>query len=96
MWDGLGSRLRFLVAMTNWSTYADCCSPIADDPEGFEPEHVVPSAIGGNLTVPSGAKCNREMGKHFDQPMLDDRHVLISRAVCGIRPMPTSTPTSVG
>lgn len=63
-----------------------CGNLIVDDQEGSAPEHVIPSAIRGNLEVPCGAKCNRLMGKHFDYPILNDRRVLIRRAVYGVRP----------
>jgi hypothetical protein len=76
--------------MVAWTICPYCCEPWSPDPDSDharEVEHVLSSAIGGNLEVPACAKCNRALGKFVDRPILDDRRVLIRRATYAIQPI---------
>lgn len=76
--------------MVAWTICPYCCEPWSSDPDGEhrrEVEHVISSAIGGNLEVPGCAKCNRALGRIVDRPILDDPRVLIRRATYAIQPI---------
>lgn len=58
------------------------CHLSPDDP----PEHVIPAALGAELTTDAvAAACNRRAGKEVDQPLLNDPFVAFNRIFFDIR-----------